>query len=43
MNIMQFKIAVVNNQMFGDISLIAPDQNQKKIEDEKEKFSGFKD
>lgn len=40
---MQFKIAVVGNQMFGDISLIAPEQNQKKIEDDKEKFAGFKD
>ena len=43
MNIMQFKIAVVGNQMFGDISLIAPEPNQKKVENEKEKFAGFKD
>lgn len=31
MNIMQFKIAVVGNQMFGDVSLIAPDRTQNKI------------
>lgn len=31
MNIMQFKIAVVGNQMFGDISLIAPDKDKKKV------------
>jgi hypothetical protein len=29
MNIMQFKIAVIGSQMFGDISLILQNKNQK--------------
>lgn len=40
---MQFKIAVVGNQMFGDISLIAPNRNQPKPIDPNDKFSGFTD
>lgn len=31
MNIMQFKIAVIANQMFGDLSLIDRDRAQNKI------------
>jgi hypothetical protein len=31
MNDMQFKIAVIGTQMFGDISLIAPDHEKKKV------------
>jgi P-type E1-E2 ATPase len=30
MNIMQFKIAVIGSQMFGDLSLITQDKSQKK-------------
>lgn len=28
MNIMQYKIALIGNQMFGDLSLIAPDKTK---------------
>lgn len=38
---MQFKIAVIGKQMFGDISLIADNQN--KVMSEEQKMSGFKD
>jgi hypothetical protein len=42
---MQFKIAVIGTQMFGDVSLIAPDrsQRQKKQESDSDKFTGFSD
>ena len=41
---MQFKIATIGTKMFGDIDLIAPDRNQnKRVQSEEEKFSGFKD
>lgn len=40
---MQFKIAVIGNQMFGDISLIAPNRNQPKEVNKDDKFSGFTD
>lgn len=43
LNIMQFKIAVIGNQMFGDISLIAPNRNQPKEVNKDDKFSGFTD
>ena len=43
MNIMQFKIAVIANQMFGDLSLIDRDRAQNKIQTEEQKFSCFKD
>ena len=38
MNIMEFKIAVIGNQMFGDLSIIAgkgPKSNEKKFKDDK--------
>jgi magnesium-transporting ATPase (P-type) len=45
MNIMQFKIALIGTQMYGDISLIAPDRSHRKKEKEsdEEKLAGFKD
>ena len=30
MNLMEFKIAVIGEQMYGDVSLIAPEKNKKK-------------
>lgn len=30
MNIMQFKIATIGNNMYGDVDLIAPDKHLKK-------------
>ena len=35
MNLMEFKIAVIGEQLYGDISLIAPDKNGKKEQEHK--------